>query len=205
MGYSTIVLTNHFSRKTFGEGNIKKLGNIPSFADASWDEKIDHFMSGYHKLKGAAEGRLNIIFSAEMSFKGTNGHFLLYGVTEKFLRDHPNMIYEDPKEFSHVLRDNGVYLVQAHPFRDSNIIMKPSYLDGIEVYNGGPKDYRGDIAVAWAEKFKLTQTSGSDFHHCKRPPNGGIATSFPITTIEELIETLKSGNYKIIRDGEYSE
>ena len=193
LGYSTIVLTNHFSSKTFGSGKPEH-----PLTNASWEERIAHYINGYHVLLEAAEGKLNILFGAEVTFKSMKSHFLIYGLTEEFLYKNPLIMEEDPIKFSEVIRENGMMFVQAHPFRDKNTVTPPASLDGIEVYNGGPKDCREDISHAWADKFSLLKTSGSDFHHCKRPPSGGILTEHPIITNEDLLKTLKSGNYEVI-------
>ena len=75
-------------------------------------------------------------------------------------------------------------------------IKRPDCLDGVEVFNGHfGHDSRNDIAELWAEKYNLIKTSGTDFHYNDSPANGGIFTENEITTMEQLVEILKSGNY----------
>ena len=50
-GYSTLVLTNHFS-----SGTMRYVGS------ESWNEWVDKYVGGYTRLKEAAQGRLNILW-----------------------------------------------------------------------------------------------------------------------------------------------
>ena len=194
-GYSTIVLTNHFNKETFKNKRFDML-------DAPWDEKVDYFMNGYHKMVEAAAGRINIILGMELRFFCEINDYLVYGITEEFLRAHPEMMDSNPKEFSPVVRDAGMLFIQAHPFRNGMKITNPAYLDGVEVNNGHTgHDSRNDIAYAWAEKFGLIKTSGTDFHDVTHVCGSGIATESEIKTTEDLLETLKSGKYEIMRSG----
>ena len=45
-------------------------------------------------------------------------------------------------------------------------------------------------------------TSGTDHHNPDHMPAGGIRTDFPITSEQMLIDTLKAGNYALIRGDE---
>jgi hypothetical protein len=60
-------------------------------------------------------------------------------------------------------------------------------------------DSRNDIAEAWANKFSLIKTSGTDFHYADVPANAGILTENEITTMDELVDVLKSGNYELVK------
>lgn len=65
--------------------------------------------------------------------------------------------------------------MQAHPFRNGLKIVDPKHLDGIETYNGNPRhDSRNEIAKAWAQKFGMLETSGSDFHEREDFARGGV-------------------------------
>ncbi len=192
-GYSTIVLTNHFSKYTFKNKRF-------DHSEDPWDKKVDYFINGYNVMKEAADGRLNIILGMELRYYSDPNDYLVYGVTEEFLRAHPEMMDSKTKEFAPIIKENGMILIQAHPFRNGMMITKPEYLDGIEVFNGHiGQESRNDIANLWADKFGFMKTSGTDFHHEFHHPDGGIMTEKPITNTAELVETLKSGNYELIR------
>lgn len=188
-GYSTLVLTNHFSA-----GTMRFVGA------SNWDEWIDKFIGGYEKLKKDAEGKLNILLGMELRFNENSNDYLVYGVTEEFLRSIPNVFDMNPYSFSKVARENGCLFIQAHPFRNGMCVISPDALDGVEVFNGhAGHDSRNDIANAWADKFGLIKTSGTDFHYDHAPANAGIITEEEITSMSRLVEILKSGNYTLNR------
>ena len=79
-------------------------------------------------------------------------------------------------------------------------VVDPKYLDGIEVYNGNDAhDSRNPIAEIWAERFSLIKTSGSDYHRPIHKANSGILTEHEIKTADELVATLRSGKYELIK------
>lgn len=192
-GYTTVVLTNHLSKYTYKNGRF-------DHSDWSWDEKIDYFMDGFHRLEAAADGRLHVILGCELRSNCDDNDYQIYGVTEDFLRAVPDMMDVKISELSQKIRAAGMLFFQAHPFRNEMRITDPKYLDGIEIYNGhiGAQS-RNDIAALWAQKYHLKVSSGSDFHHAWHRIDGGIETDTPITDTKTLLNTLKSGAYRLIR------
>ena len=189
-GYTTLVLANHFNYDTMKSRNAE-----------SWENFIDKFVGAYEKLKKEAEGKLNILLGAELRFKENSNDYLLFGVTKEFLLSIPQVFDLNPDAFSKIARENGVLFVQAHPFRNWMTVIRPDFLDGVEVFNGHKgHDSRNESAEAWADKFSLIKTSGTDFHYNHAPANGGILTEVEITSMEQLVEILKSGSYQLLRD-----
>ena len=197
-GYDTIVLTNHFSRFTFKNKRIGDLSALP------WQEKVDYYMQGYHELKQAAEGKINIIFGCELRSNIDENDYLIYGLDEKFLRDNEDLYDLPTAEVSARIRAAGFLFLQAHPFRDNMMMVNPQYLDGIEIFNGNPsQDSRNDIARIWADRFGLIGTSGSDYHRTVDGAfAGGILTDEPITSNEQLLKILRSGEFEMIKDND---
>ena len=197
-GYDTIVLTNHFSRFTFKNKRMGDLSALP------WQEKVDYYMQGYHELKKAAEGKINVIFGCELRSNIDENDYLIYGLDEKFLRDNEDLYDLPTPEVSARIRAAGFLFLQAHPFRDNMMMVNPQYLDGIEIFNGNPQqDSRNDIARIWADRFGLIGTSGSDYHRTVEGAfAGGILTDEPITSNEQLLEILRSGNFEMIKDND---
>ncbi len=188
-GYSTLVLANHF---------IEHM--VEPHGCHSWDEWIDKYLWAYEKLKKEGEGKINILLGMELRFNNNNNDYLVFGISEKFLRDNPDFYKLDIWKFHDLAKENGLIVVQAHPFRDGMTVTHPHAVDGVEVFNGhGGHDSRNDIADAWADKFGLIKTSGTDFHYDYAPANAGIITDFEIKDMDTLVETLKSGNYKLIK------
>ena len=186
-GYTTLVLTNHFNT-----GTMRFVGA------SNWDEWIDKYILGYEKLKNDARGKLNILLGMELRFDENVNDYLVFGITEEFLRGNPSMLTMSPRTFSELARENGCIFIQAHPFRNGMTVNNPQHLDGVEVFNGHfGHDSRNDIARMWAEKFNLIMTSGTDFHYNDSPANGGILTEDEITSMDQLVQVLKSGNYTL--------
>lgn len=192
-GYTSVVLSNHLSKFTYKNKRF-------DHSALPWDEKIDYFMAGYHKLCRAAEGKLHIILGCELRSNQNDNDYQIYGITEEFLRAVPDMMDVKMSELSKKVREAGMLLYQCHPFRNGMRVTDPALLDGLEVYNGHiGQQSRNDIAYLWAEKFHLRMSSGSDFHQEWHAIDGGIETDFPITDTRLLLDTLKSGNYTLIR------
>lgn len=194
-GYSTVVLTNHLSFVTFS----------PDYYHGSfdWQDKMDYYLDGYYRLKEAAGDRLHILLGAEARiYEHEAADYLIYGATEDFLRTHPFLLDTDFSAFSRCVRAAGLFLVQAHPFRDHMVVTEPKELDAIEVYNGNEHcSSRNDMAEIWADRLHIKKTSGSDLHRPTDTACAGIRTEAPITTNEELLSVLRSGNYTLIKEG----
>ena len=213
-GYTTVVVTNHYAEYIFdGKG--------------SWEECINAYLSGVRRMREQAKGRLNILSGAEVRNYYSKNDYLLYGADEDFLRKHQNLHRIDVKDLSKLARENGVLLVQAHPFRNNMTVTDPKFLDGIEVFNGSPHtESRNNVADAWAKSNGLLRTSGSDFHGgcfikvdgkrvwhpCSddiygnhHTISGGILTNQPITSQEQLKSILRDGSYSLICEGPAAE
>lgn len=191
-GYSTIVITNHFSPTLFKhvlKGTDHKAA-------------VDLFLTDYHRAQDAARGRMNVLLGMEYRNVYNMNDYLVYGVTEKFLYDAEGILNLTIKEASQFMRENGMLVYQAHPFRNTMEIVKPDYLDGIE---GGnfctTHDSRNDIARIWADKFSMNMVFGSDYHSEKYMRGAGILTDREIKTNAELLEILKTMNFDAVDNG----
>ncbi|MBQ3126000.1 MAG: hypothetical protein IJC15_02925 [Clostridia bacterium] len=195
-GYSTVVVTNHMSKFTYKNKRFDHSGD-------SWDAKCDYYMNGYHTMVEAAAGRFHVLFGMELRSNTNDNDYLIYGMTEEFMRSCPDMMDMPLKELEPALREAGMLFFQAHPFRNGMRVTRPELLDGVEIYNGHPgHDSRNDIAELWAKKFNLLTSSGTDYHHAHHQPAGGIATDFAITSNEELVRVIRESNFRFIRGGE---
>ena len=193
-GYTTLVLTNHFSPFSYKCSRYDLTYMSP-------EEKCEYYINGYHALREAAEGKLNVLFGMELYPLERECDYLIYGMTEEFLRAHPNLMELPLEETVALTREAGMIFCQAHPFRNNMKVTDPSLLDAIETHNAHTNDFRNEIAERWADNFSLIKLSGSDYHRAEHKAESGIATDFPITTNEELLAALRNGNYKQIRRG----
>ncbi len=191
-GYSTMVITDHFSHATF---EIK--------SELSWSEKCEFYLSGYRRAKEIADGRINVLLGMEYRNIYTANDYLVYGVTEEFIKkyntsDDDNFTKMHLKEFTRLCHENGMLIYQAHPFRNGMTVIKPGRLDGIEAMNNHRgHDSRNDIALMWAKKYGCMVCGGSDCHHKGGEGVGGIITETKITSNDKLIKALK-GEIRLI-------
>ena len=190
-GYTTLVLANHFTEGT--QNNHGCQGDYQAF--------VTKFLNAYEDLKKDAEGKLTVLLAMELRFNENSNDYLVFGIDERFLRENEDIFDLNPEKFSKIARENGLLFVQAHPFRNTMQVVRPDFLDGVEVYNGHKgHDSRNEIANMWADKFGLIKTSGTDFHYNYAPANAGIKTEYEIKDMTALIKTLKEGTYELIKE-----
>lgn len=189
--YNGIVITDHYSPMTFPISKVF----CPQKA-------ADFYLSGYRAAKAAAGEGLVVLLGMEVRFYATANDYLVYGMTEDFVKNSGNILAKRAKSFYEMTKKSGMLLVQAHPFRGYVSRMNPAYLDGAEVFNGKSKDKEeNEKSRAWAEENNMKIiTSGSDFHHLTNKINGGIQTDEPIKTNEDLLRILKNKTYELICD-----
>ena len=135
----------------------------------------------------------------EINLIENQNDYLVYGMTENFIRKNPDIYKLGIEEFSNFLHENNLLIYQAHPFRNWMSVIHPPFLDGIEAFNAHPRhDSRNSISKAWAELYDMRTISGSDAHQPPDLARGGIMTETEITNSAELLDTLKSNNYELI-------
>lgn len=192
-GYDAICVTDHYNMETW---NYKKV---------DFDEgemAINAFLEGYRKLKAAApKYGIEIILGAELRFFENKNDYLFYGFDPKLL-ENPRAIMEmGIVEFSKYARENGGFIVQAHPFRDNTsycVPVAPLFLDGVEVINNNPRhNSHNDQALLFAKTYDLAMTAGSDCHQEGDEATGGIIANVLPKTSFEMAELLRSGAYTL--------
>lgn len=192
-GYTTLVVTNHYTKYYRGDGTVRELARR-AFAEAE-------------AVREAAAGRLNVLTGMEVTFGCMPNDFLVYGMSEEDFAGMDDIFDLRPGHLRERLEEIGGVIIGAHPFRFGMTVVNPVELDGIEVFNGHPGHHsHNDIAklwsLMWAEHYRknggFILTSGSDHHYKEQVPNGGIETDEPITTMEQLVQVLKSGKYNRI-------
>lgn len=190
LNYDGVVLTNHMNSHTFSSVGME---------NAPWEEKAEYFLSGFEKLKKAAEGKFNVLLGMEICFYSCPNDYLVYGINEDFIKNNGDLMALTPRQFSNLARQNGFLFIQAHPFRRGMKIEEWKILDGYEVFNGNPRHYSSnEIAESWAKYHgKAIVTSGSDFHEVEDAGNGGIYFYEPVLTNADLLRLLKSGKYRL--------
>ncbi|NLA77748.1 MAG: PHP domain-containing protein [Clostridiales bacterium] len=186
--YNGIVITDHFTRYVSDRYGVD-----------TWDEKVTHYLTGYNIALKAAGDDFPVLLGMELCIDEDNNDYLCYGVTEEFLRAHPEIFSLSLKELSALFEENGIFLAQAHPFRRHMTVADWECLKGMEIQNGCIRhDSNNDVAAYWAKKRNLRPLSGSDFHREEDIGGGGIYFNERITSNDELIAALKKGDYTVI-------
>lgn len=190
-GYTTIVSTEHINPWTFSR----------ELEASTWRARLDYFMDAYRDFCRAAEGKLHVLLGAEIRFmRGNDSDYLVYGLTEDFLYDLGDPRYINSiHTLSKLVREHGMMIYQAHPFRPGMTVTDPRILDGIEVANRSPwHESHNDIAAMWAKSNGLHGISGTDFHDPDHVPLGGIITDEPIASNDDLLVILRDDKYEMI-------
>lgn len=191
-GYSTVIITDHYTKSTFDR-----------FEGSTWLEKADRYLLGYRNAKKAAEGKnITVLLGIELSFDSplSRNDYLVYGITEEFIQKNRELYNLSHTDFHTFAADNGMIVIQAHPYRDAFCIPTPGFVDGIEIYNSNPRheDYN-DKAELLAKEKGLYVTAGSDAHRDDDAAISGLWSEVPIKTSEDFIALVKSGKAKIIK------
>lgn len=156
LGFTGMVVTDHFFN-----GNTAVDRSLP------WEEKVRAFMKGYEcaKARGDEIG-IEVYFGFEVSLYGTD--FLVYGVGEDWLLEHPDCDKMRISEFCDLVRQDGGYVFQAHPFREADYIemirLLPRGVDGVEIINACRTDFENARAAEYAAVYGLAPMCGTDNH-----------------------------------------
>lgn len=191
-GYDGIVVTDHYHRGYFEKNFYSRPAKR-----ATWFEKIDKYLSGYRgALEAGKRLGLTVLLGMEIRFDGSSNDYLVYGVDEAFLRENPELYSLGLSNFRRCLQEklgDGQFLIyQAHPFRPGVTPADPADLDGVEVYNGNPRhNSRNHLALHFAQKNRLKQISGSDFHRRVDLARGGMIFPEKVTTNRQLLQLLQ--------------
>lgn len=190
-GYDLIVITNHFCRGTFWR--YYELG-------LSWKDTVDEYLSAYRKAKALGDTiGIKVLFGIEITFDESPNDYLVYGITENFLYEHPELYSMSTAEFSQLARNEGFFFAQAHPHRNENNIKPiddPSLLDGCEAYNFADNDI--PESYMWAKENCLIIIGGQDYHRYDNMR--GLKTAFygKVENMKTLTEKLFSKEFDLI-------
>lgn len=188
-GYKTIFVSDHFDNWYFDQ-----------LGDMSWEDKLTVFFSGFKKAEayGKTLG-MNVLMSLEIDFEGNPNHYLVYGTDKEFFLKYPDICNWSIEKFYKIAKENNVFVVQAHPYRDNVCYPTPEFVDAIEVCNTNPRhnDFYEE-SYELAKENNLCMTGGSDCHRVEDLGLGGIATEEEIKTTEDYIKAVKSGKAVIL-------
>lgn len=191
-GYDGIVITDHLSTVLNNNFGLK-----------NWEESINCLMKGYTAAKEEGDRiGIKVYLGAELRFDNSPNDYLLMGIDEDFLRNHPNLYNLTLEECYPIIKEAGAMIIQAHPYRQPCQPADSRFLDGMEIYNGhAGHDSHNELAEAYASQNGLIPTAGSDCHYYHAI--GTAAMFFPLLPedTKEICQLLKKGDYRISKTG----
>lgn len=181
-GYGAIIVTDHYNVWTL-EALAKER-----------PKQIESWLRGYRTVEEESNRiGLKVFLGMELALTSGPEDYLIYGVTESFLFRYPQLAEYGLGRAARIIRDEGMLLYQAHPFRERLRRAPKKYLDGVEVFNGNPRhDSHNDRALRYAEDNALLSVSGSDFHQYEDVGRGGIWLPEDVDDNGKLVRYLKT-------------
>ena len=202
-GFAGVVVTDHFFN-----GNCSVDSALP------WNEMVEKYCSAYEQVKEEGDKvGLKVFFGFEYSANnnplGREGYkdrnpssgtdFLIYGLDKEWLLSKDKSILElSVNEFMKMVRQDGGFVVQAHPFRLAksymdHISLFPNYTDCIEVLNTSPNTLgrANKLAKKYAKEYQFYRIEGSDAHGLDREYFGVLKTFKKAENIHDIIRQVK--------------
>ena len=159
-GYDGAILTNHCQAWYYSEEEHAQF--------------VENVLQEFARGKAYADNK-NFRWYLGLEVSLADPHYadwLLYGVTEEFLRSTPCLYKLSQKELFELCEHWGVLLVQAHPYRQTPC--DPKYMHGVE-HNCSRTDVQHYEKVReFAEANRLLLTCGTDYHCLEHPHGCGI-------------------------------
>lgn len=190
-GYAAITVTDHYKPAAFRHAGIDI--QAPS-------SKLEGFLEGYRRVKEIADRvGMTVYYGAEVQFFENDNDYLVYGFSEKLLADPLKICSMSIADFSQLAREDGALLIQAHPFRKHCVPVAPYLVDGVEAVNRHDvHPNRNELAIAFADRYGLLKTGGTDCHDPEDVGMGGIDADWLPKDSMELAKLLRSGEFKIL-------
>lgn len=188
-GYDGVFITNHFL-----DGNINIDKTLP------YEEKIEFYLSDYFDAKSESEKiGIKVFFGVELSYGGTD--FLVYGLSPDWFRAHPEIMDMNKVEELALMRSEGAFIAQAHPFREAGYInhirLYPRSVDAVEVINACRTDFENRMAGIYAEEYGFLRVAGTDNHVGARPHYAGMESDEPLNSEADYGRFVREGKIRV--------
>lgn len=190
MGFTGLCITDHFFN-----GNCSVDKRLP------WKERVEEFLKPYKEAKKRGEEiGIDVFFGFENAYGGTD--FVILGLDEQWLLDHPYCDKYSASEFATVAHESGALVTQAHPFREAKYIemirLLPRQVDAVEVINANRTDFENKMADLYADNYGITKVVGSDNH--KGPEQErtcAVSLKEKANDITDIIKAIKENRHEI--------
>ena len=145
-----------------------------------------------------------MFFGFEYNYHGAE--FLVYNLDKQWLISHEDIHRISPRKALAMMRRDGGFVVQAHPFRERDYIdhfqLFPRDIDGVEAINAAHLGAEGakmnERAFAFARMFDLPVTAGSDSHHTRLLYGGGVETPGRMEKPTDYLRWMQEGKLKLL-------
>lgn len=186
--YDAIVITNHFDQEL-----LKEFGNTDR-------KRIERYLEGYQKAyEAGSKYGIQVMLGIEIRPEPCAEDYLIYGIDEEFLYQHPDLCYMSQKELYHLCHSYGAVFYQAHPFRVPCVPRNPDYLDGVELNQRPHSGNHNGQLEEWLRNYPhLKLIFGSDCHDYDHVGFGGIILDRDINNIIKLAECLKTMQVQLL-------
>ena len=206
IGYDGVVIVDHYFKELFegyeheSEFATEKHPDVTPELMAWWQEKMDFYLSGYKAAleEGKKQG-IEVLLGVEIRFPENWNDYLIYGITEEYLRNHPRLYDLGISGIREYLRKTGsdALVFQAHPFRPHMERIDVKYLDGVETFNGHPgHNSNNHLAKDLAKEHSLLESAGSDFHYEGAEGRAGIIIKEKANGWDNMLEILKNKDFE---------
>lgn len=178
LGYDGAVLTNHCQCWYY------PIQEHPSF--------MEKMIAEYRQGKAYADEKgFRLYLGIEVSLQEPHyADWLLYGVTEEFLRASPCLYALSQKELFQYCEKWGVVMVQAHPYRQAPC--NPEYMHGVEINCNECDLDKVALVEQFAQEHDLLVICGTDYHSVNRTFLGGIFVPEECENAAELAKWMRA-------------
>lgn len=187
LGYQGVCVTDHLHN-----------AQIAYFGVADdWNVIVDRYLAGYRAAKKAGDAvGMDVIFGVELRFPENDSDYLIYGIDERWLYDHPWITRMDHRSFFDRFRDE-VLIIHAHPYRNCDEVFYDC-VHGLEIVNCNPRhDSRNALALKLAEAHpNLYRTVGSDAHQEGDEGRAATLVEERIRDSYQLKDVITSGRFR---------
>ena len=145
---------------------------------------------------------MDVFFGFEYGVNAAD--FLVYNLDKEWLLAHPDIDKWDARRAFRLMREDGGFIIHAHPFRERGYIdcirLYPRDVDGVEVYNGAQQndEYMNERGKLYAMMYELPHTAGSDSHCVTDTFRCSVVTEAKIEKPLDYLERIKAGKLKIV-------
>lgn len=186
-GYDGLILTNHCQSWYYE--------NTKEAYEAYMQSVLEEFHQAFEYGKARS---FRVILGLEVTLINPfYSDWLLYGVTEEFLKNSPILYALSQRELFAYCEKHGVLMVHAHPFRtapNGEPAKGPGekgYLHGIEINcTVGDLPFQEKV-VESAKEWGALVTCGSDFHGRPKDLSGGMFVPSWIKTSVDFARYLR--------------